>query len=135
MGAAPGDPTRPANPYLRSAAMATRAIDARGVGAALSPCHAGRGANRLNMTDMIDPEQEAWWRTTRALAVAALGGALLLGFLLYVAARASGEETFLALPPYYLLAAAVMPLVLLALVFWHARRQAEVDRQHDMGGD
>jgi uncharacterized membrane protein len=84
---------------------------------------------------MTDPEQEAWWRTTRALAVAALGGALLLGFLLYVGAQATGEDVVLGLPADYLLAAVVMPLVLLAAVFWFVRRQADVDRQHNMGED
>jgi hypothetical protein len=84
---------------------------------------------------MADSGQETWWRTTRALAVAALGGALLLGFLLFVAAKAGGEETVLALPVDYLLAAFVMPLILLAVIFWSARRQADVDREHHMGED
>lgn len=84
---------------------------------------------------MTDPEQQIWWRTTRALAVAALGGALLLGFLLFVAAKAAGEETVFALPVDYLLAALVMPLILLAVTFWSARRQVDVDREHHMSED
>jgi len=84
---------------------------------------------------MTDPEQQTWWRTTRGLAVAALGGAILLGFLLFVAAMATGEETVLALPVDYLLAAFVMPLVLLAVTFWSARRQVDVDREHHMSED
>jgi putative solute:sodium symporter small subunit len=84
---------------------------------------------------MIDSGQEAWWRITRALAVAALGGVVLLGFLLYALARITGEETLLALPADYLLAAAIVPLVLLVVIFWFARRQSEVDRQHDMSED
>jgi putative solute:sodium symporter small subunit len=84
---------------------------------------------------MIDSGQEAWWRTTRALAVAALGGVVLLGFLLYALARITGGETLLALPVDYLLAAAILPFVLLVVIFWFARRQGEVDRQHDMSED
>lgn len=84
---------------------------------------------------MSDPDQERWWRTTRALAVAALGGALLVGFLLFVLLRASGRQTLFALPSDYLLAAAIVPLVLLLFVFWHARRQASVDRQNNMAED
>jgi hypothetical protein len=84
---------------------------------------------------MTDPEQQIWWRTTRALAVAALGGALLLGFLLFVAAKATGEETVFALPVDYLLAAFVMPLILFAVIFWSARRQVDVDREHHMSED
>jgi hypothetical protein len=95
----------------------------------LPPTRIGRQAG------MTDPEQQIWWRTTRALAVATLGGALLLGFLLFVAARAAGEETVFALPVDYLLAAFVMPLILLAAIFWSARRQIEVDREHHMSED
>lgn len=84
---------------------------------------------------MIDPEQEAWWRTTRALAVATLGGAILAGFLFFVLARVTGTETLLDLPVDYALAAAVIPLVLLLAVFWSIRRQGDVDRQHHLGED
>jgi len=84
---------------------------------------------------MDDEDQEAWWHSTRGLAVAALGGAALAAFLLLVLGRVTGEETFLALPFDYALAAAIVPLLLLMIVFWYARRQADVDRQHHMGDD
>ncbi len=83
---------------------------------------------------LADPDQEAWWRTTKALAVAALGGAALISFLVFVFSRLAGIDLF-ALPLDYLLPAAVMPLVLLAVIFWYERRQAEVDRQHQMTED
>ena len=84
---------------------------------------------------MSDADQEAWWRSTRGLAVAALGGAALAAFLLFVLARVTGGESLLALPFDYALAAAVVPILLVAIVFWFARRQADLDRQHHMGED
>lgn len=84
---------------------------------------------------MSDEDQEAWWRSTRGLAVATLGGAALAAFLIFVLARVAGEETLLALPFDYALAAAIVPLLLLLLVFWYARRQGDLDRQHHMGDD
>ncbi len=84
---------------------------------------------------MADADQEAWWRTTKALAVAALGGAGLIGFLAFTFVRLIGGIEVFALPLDYWLPAAVLPLVLVAVVFWYARRQADVDRQHHMTED
>lgn len=84
---------------------------------------------------MADADQEAWWRTTKALAVAALGGAALIGFLAFAFARLIGGIVIFALSLDYLLPAAIVPLILVAVVFWYARRQAEVDRQHQMTED
>ena len=82
---------------------------------------------------MADENQEAWWRRTKALAVATLGGGAIVGLLLLVFSPFLDRLTPLGFPLGYFLAAEGLPLGLVLLLFWFANRQDETDRRHNLG--
>jgi putative solute:sodium symporter small subunit len=82
---------------------------------------------------MADDNQEAWWRRTKALAVATLGGVGIVGFLLLVFGPPLDRLSLFGFPLGYLLAAEGLPLGLVLLLFWFANRQDETDRRHSLG--
>jgi putative solute:sodium symporter small subunit len=84
---------------------------------------------------MADANQEAGWRRTAALAVATLGGAAIVGFLLLVFSPLLDRLTPFGLPFGYLLISEGLPLGLVLLLFWFANRQDDTDRRHDLGED
>jgi putative solute:sodium symporter small subunit len=90
---------------------------------------------RTKVRSMADADQEGWWRRTKALAVAALGGAVIVAFLLFVVSELLGPVEVFGFSIGYLLAAEAVPLILVAIVFWFADRQDETDRRHGMTED
>jgi putative solute:sodium symporter small subunit len=84
---------------------------------------------------MADENQEAWWRRTKALAVATLGGTAIIGLLLLVFSPLLDRLTPFDLPFGYLLVAEGLPLGLVFLLFWFANRQEETDRRHNLSED
>lgn len=84
---------------------------------------------------MADADQETWWRTSKALAVAALGGAAILGFLFFVVSGLIADGVALGFPLGYFFAAIATPIILVLIVFWFANRQDEIDRRHGLSED
>ena len=81
---------------------------------------------------MASENQEAWWRRTKALAVATLGGAAIVGLFLLMLSPFLDRLTPFGFPFGYLLAAEGLPLGLVLLLFWFANRQDETDRRHNL---
>jgi len=79
---------------------------------------------------MADGNRDDWWRQTRGLAIASLGGAGLIGFLLLVLGPLLAGDSFLGIDLDSLLIVAGLPVVLTAIVVWQVARQGEVDRHH-----
>ena len=77
---------------------------------------------------MADGSEKSWWRRTRLLAVsvvAAGGGVSLLVMLL---APALDADSVLGIPFGLFGATLVVPLVVMAIIFWAAERQRRIDR-------
>jgi putative solute:sodium symporter small subunit len=77
---------------------------------------------------MADGSEKSWWRRTRLLAVSAVaagGGGSLLVMLL---APALDADSVLGIPFGLFGATLVVPLVVIAIVFWAAERQRRIDR-------
>ena len=90
-------------------------------------------ANRRE--EMAASNEQAWWRRTRELAIATLAFAVALGLLILILSEPLDRGTVFGLPFGYFLAAEALPLVLAALIFWSARRQADIDQRHGLTED
>jgi putative solute:sodium symporter small subunit len=81
-----------------------------------------------------DASETTWWRKTRQLASATIGGAAVVGLLAVAADVPSGPFVFgLALPMF--LAVVVAPLAILVAGFVFAARQQALDRRYDVAED
>jgi hypothetical protein len=79
------------------------------------------------------PDDGAWWRGTRALALAALALWVLFGVALPLAATRYAREPILGYGLDAFLAVIAIPVVLGLLLFAVDRRQAAADRRHAAG--
>lgn len=84
---------------------------------------------------MADENQRSWWRRTRRLALAGLGGAAALVGLVLILAPALDGDSFLDFPLGALLAAAGLPVALALLLFRFFARQDDIDRRHGYSED
>ena len=91
---------------------------------------------------MPDPNTETYWQRTRQLMVVTLGLWLVLAVVvpLFVLSLNRIIIPYLDLPLGFFLAAQGTLLALVVLLFWFARRQDRIDRDHfiiddDAGGD
>ena len=79
--------------------------------------------------------QDVWWRATGRLAAGTLAGGLIALALPWLAGVIFGGRSLLGLPLVLALFVLVLPLTMLALVFWFSRRQYALDHRHDVAGD
>ncbi len=84
---------------------------------------------------MADANEQAWWRRTKALAVATLGGAGFVGFFLFVFYPFLDEVTLFSFPLGYFLAAVAFPAFLALIAIWYSRRQEDTDRRYGLFED
>ncbi len=75
------------------------------------------------------------WEASWALAVGAVTIGLLLGFAPAVLASFTDGATMLGLPAGYFLGGLLVPIVLVAAIFWFARSQGQLDRRFDATGE
>ena len=81
-----------------------------------------------------DASETTWWRKTRQLALATIGGTAVVGLLAVAVDIRSGPLVFgLALPAF--LAVVVVPLAILVAGFVFATRQQALDRRYDVAED
>jgi putative solute:sodium symporter small subunit len=83
---------------------------------------------------MADPEQDAWWRGTKRLAILTLAAAAVFIAVFAVVAQPI-EGGVLGFPFAYFTAVLPLPFLLVALIFWFARRQEAIDRRHGLSED
>ncbi len=79
--------------------------------------------------------QDVWWRMTSRLAAGTLAGGLLALALPWLVGAVFGGRSLLGMPLVLALFAVVLPLAILALVFWFAGRQFGLDHGSDVTGD
>jgi putative solute:sodium symporter small subunit len=79
---------------------------------------------------MADGGEKSWWRRTRFLAVSAVTAGSLLSLLVMLFAPALDGNSLLGIPFGLLGTTLIVPLVILAIIFWAAERQRRIDRAH-----
>jgi putative solute:sodium symporter small subunit len=84
------------------------------------------------MAPMPDPNADTYWYRTRRLMLVALGLWIVLAVVLplFVVPLNRIIVPFLDLPLGFLMAAQGTLIVLIAVLFWFARRQDRIDRDH-----
>jgi putative solute:sodium symporter small subunit len=83
---------------------------------------------------MAEPEHDAWWRETKRLAMMAVIAAAIFVAVFAVVAQPI-EGAVLGFPFAYFTAVLPLPFLLVALIFWFARRQDAIDRRHGLSED
>lgn len=83
---------------------------------------------------MRDSGQERWWRRTGELAGVTIAGALVLALAPWLLSFILGGRTALGLPLPYFVFVVLLPLVVLAGIFWFSRRQLSLDHRYDVTG-
>lgn len=83
---------------------------------------------------MADPEQSAWWRDTKRLAIVTLAAATIFIAVFAVVAQPI-EGGILGFQFAYFTAVLPLPFLLVALISWFARRQETIDRRHGLSED
>jgi putative solute:sodium symporter small subunit len=76
---------------------------------------------------MADGER-SWWRRTRLVAVSAVTAGTLLCLLTMLTAPALDGQSLLGIPLGLFAATLVVPLIVIAIIFWAAERQRRIDR-------
>jgi len=78
--------------------------------------------------------QEVWWRKSAQLAVLTLAVTTALGLTPWLL-TAIQSRSVLGMPlPYFLLVLA-LPIAILIVIFWFARRQSALDHRYDVTGN
>jgi putative solute:sodium symporter small subunit len=79
---------------------------------------------------MADGGEKSWWRRTRFLAAASVTAGSLLSLVVLLLAPALDAQSVLGIPFGLFGATLVVPLVVVAVIFWAAERQRRIDRAH-----
>ena len=77
---------------------------------------------------MADGSEKSWWRRTRFLAVSAVAAGGGVSLLVMLLAPALDADSVLGIPFGLFGATLVVPLVVIAIIFWAAERQRRIDR-------
>lgn len=79
--------------------------------------------------------QDVWWAATRRLGAGTIVGGLAALALPSVFDLVFGGRSLFGMPLAMALFVLVLPLALLALIFWFTRRQFGLDHTYDVTGD
>ena len=81
---------------------------------------------------MADGSHEAWWSKTRGLMITALVIWFVFGFGIHFFVNSLNSIVILGFPLGFYMAAQGSLIVFVGLLFWFARAQDTIDRDHGM---
>jgi putative solute:sodium symporter small subunit len=80
---------------------------------------------------LIDSREKPRWEASWALTVGTIAAGVLLALAPAMFASMTGDSTLLGLPTSYFLAGIVVPVLIVATIFWFADSQDRIDRRFD----
>lgn len=84
---------------------------------------------------MRESGQEVWWRRSGRLAGTLIAATAALAAAPALLSPLLGGRSFLGMPLPFALFALILPIAVLAAIFWFARRQVALDHRYDVTGD
>ena len=79
---------------------------------------------------MSSGNQEAWWASTRGLMITSLVIWFIFSFGIHFFVKSLNQITIMGFPLGFYMAAQGSLIVFVALLFWFARAQDKIDREH-----